>query len=136
MPLARVEKVRHPVEGRMAYRRRRLALMDQTRDGGSVGTIAVSGSFRPEKRADVLELDMGDGVVLYDADSRLVHHLNPTASVVWHLADGSATVDELANEIAEELTLDPVEMREQISGLVAELDALGLVEDIHRQEVA
>jgi PqqD family protein of HPr-rel-A system len=105
------------------------SVMDQTRDEGSVGTIAVSGSFRPRKRADVLELDMGDGVVLYDGESRLVHHLNPTASVVWQLADGDATVDQLAIEIAEELSLDLGSTREQVSGLVAELDALGLVED-------
>jgi PqqD family protein of HPr-rel-A system len=102
--------------------------MEQTRDDGSVGTIEVSGSFRPQRRADVLELDMGDGVVLYDGDSRLVHHLNPTASLVWQLADGDASVDQLATEIAEELSLDLAETRQQISGLVAELDALGLVQ--------
>ena len=73
--------------------------------------------------------DMGDGVVLYDGDSRLVHHLNPTASVVWQLADGDASVDQLATEIADELSLDLGSTREQVSGLVAELDALGLVED-------
>jgi PqqD family protein of HPr-rel-A system len=103
--------------------------MDQARDEGSVGTIAATGSFRPQKRADVLELDMGDGVVLYDGDSRLVHHMNPTASVVWQLADGHASVDQLATEIAEELSLDLGEIRHQVSSLVAELDALGLVDD-------
>jgi PqqD family protein of HPr-rel-A system len=110
------------------------SVMDMTRDDGSVGTIVVSGSFRPRKRSDVLELDMGDGVVLYDGDSRLVHHLNPTASVVWQLADGEASVDQLAREIAEELSLDLAETRQQVAGLVSELDALGLVEDHGQQE--
>ena len=106
------------------------SMVDQTRGVGSGGTIAVSGSFRPHRTADVLELDMGDGVVLYDGDSRLVHHLNPTASVVWQLADGEASVDQLAREIAEELSLDLEETRQQVAGLVAELDALGLVDDV------
>jgi PqqD family protein of HPr-rel-A system len=108
--------------------------MDQAREGGSVGTIAVAGSYRPRKHPDVLELDMGDGVVLYDGRSRLVHHLNPSASAIWHLVDGEAAVDQLASEISEELSLDRGEVEEQLSGLVAELDALGLVEDTEGAE--
>lgn len=109
---------------------------EDTRGDGSVATIVISGSYRPLKRAGVLELDMGDGIVLYDGDSRLVHHLNPTASVVWQLADGDASVDQLATEIAEELSLDLADTTEQVSSLVAEFDALGLVEDGDRPEEA
>ncbi len=91
--------------------------------------MTIPPGYRPRKRADVLELDMGDGFILYNHDSSLVHHLNPTASLVWQLCDGAATIARLAAEIAEEygLAVDNVEM--QISSLVAELDAMGLVED-------
>ena len=91
--------------------------------------MTVPPEYRPRKRADVLELDMGDGFILYNHDSSLVHHLNPTASVVWQLLDGAATVARLAEEIADEygLAVDNVQM--QIVSLVAELDAMGLVED-------
>jgi PqqD family protein of HPr-rel-A system len=99
--------------------------------GGDVtaGVLAVPDDYVPRKRTDVLELDMGDGVVLYDPASSFVHHLNPSASVLWHLADGDASVARLATEMSEELRLDPIETRAQLVGLVAELDALGLVED-------
>jgi hypothetical protein len=92
-------------------------------------TLAVGASYTPRKRADVLELDMGDGVVLYDPGSRLVHHLNPSASLLWSLSDGDASVGQLALEVSEELQLEPSELHEQFVGLVAEMDALGLVSD-------
>ncbi|MGH2635422.1 MAG: HPr-rel-A system PqqD family peptide chaperone [Actinomycetota bacterium] len=95
---------------------------------GGAGLIVPSG-YVPARRPDVLELDLEDGLILYNRDSSLVHHLNPTARIVWFLCDGSADVSELAKEIAEEYGLDPTPVRSQVAGLVAELDAVGLVED-------
>jgi PqqD family protein of HPr-rel-A system len=89
----------------------------------------VPDGYVPRKRAQVMELDMGDGVVLYDHEASLVHHLNGSASLVWQLCRGEASVSELAAEIAQELGLDPEEVGAQVRGLVAELDVLGLVED-------
>jgi PqqD family protein of HPr-rel-A system len=73
---------------------------------------------------------MGDGLILFDHGSNLVHHLNPSAGIVWHLADGSATVEELARDIARELGGDEQEVRYQVASLIAELEALGVVENI------
>jgi PqqD family protein of HPr-rel-A system len=86
-------------------------------------------SYRPRKAAEVLELDMGDGLILYNHDSSLVHHLNPSAGVLWHLCDGDATVEQLGSEVAEEYGLQPANVQQEIAGWVAELDALGLIED-------
>ena len=96
---------------------------------GATETLVVSVDYIPRKRADVLELDMGDGVVLYDPSSRLVHHLNPSASLLWHLAEGDASVGQLARETSEELNLDSIVMHDQFTELVAEMDALGLLDD-------
>jgi PqqD family protein of HPr-rel-A system len=85
--------------------------------------------FVPSKTVNALELDMGDGLILFDHGSNLVHHLNPSAGIVWHLADGSATVEELAGDIALELGVDREEARHQLASLIAELVALGLLED-------
>jgi pyrroloquinoline quinone biosynthesis protein D len=91
--------------------------------------MSVPGTYRPGKCAEVLELDMGDGLILYNHDSSLVHHLNPSAALVWQLCDGEATVDRLAAEIADEYTLDAREVLGQVSAVIAEFDALDLVED-------
>ena len=54
--------------------------------------MTVPESYRPSKCAEVLELDVGDGLILYNHDSSLVHHLNPSAALVWQLCDGEASV--------------------------------------------
>jgi PqqD family protein of HPr-rel-A system len=92
--------------------------------------IAVTPGYVPRRAPDVVELDLEDGLILFNRDSSLVHHLNPSGRIVWFLADGSATVDRLAREIAEEYGLEPASVRAQVAGLVAELDAVGLVEDV------
>jgi PqqD family protein of HPr-rel-A system len=102
---------------------------DRQSDGGGAVSLAVAPGYRPLKRADVLELDMGDGIVLYDPESKLVHHLNPSASLLWQLADGEASLEQLVEEASQELQLDRSELHEQFSGLIAELDALGVLID-------
>jgi PqqD family protein of HPr-rel-A system len=101
---------------------------EEETEGGS-GPLTVPEGFRPEKVAEVLELDMGDGLILYNHDSSLVHHLNPSAALVWKLCDGAATVGQLAKEIAEEYALEADKVREQLASVVAEFDALDLVRD-------
>jgi PqqD family protein of HPr-rel-A system len=91
--------------------------------------MTVPPDYRPGKAAEVLELDMGDGVILYNHDSSLVHHLNPSAALLWRLCDGEATVKELAGDIAEEYGLEPDAVLGEISGVIAEFDALNLVRD-------
>lgn len=105
-------------------------------DPASEDSITVPASYRPRKRADVLELDMGDGVILYNSDSSLVHHLNPTAAVVWQVLDGVATIERLADEIADEYGLPVENVGMQIKSLIAELDAMGLVEDAGSEAAA
>src|SRR3989304_5956242 len=59
--------------------------------------MTVPPEYTPAKRANVLELDMGDGLILYNHDSSLVHHLNPSAALLWQLCDGDASVARLAS---------------------------------------
>jgi PqqD family protein of HPr-rel-A system len=91
--------------------------------------MTVPAEYRPAKVADVLELDMGDGLILFNHDSSLVHHLNPSAAVIWQLCTGEASVKQLAQEIAEEYGLRADQVFEQVASVIAEFDALDLVED-------
>jgi hypothetical protein len=49
--------------------------------------------------------------------------------VIWQLCDGSGSAQELALDIAEEYGLEPATIVGQVITVIAELDALGLVED-------
>ena len=94
--------------------------------------MTVDATYRPSKVDEVLELDMGDGLILYNHDSSLVHHLNPSAALVWQLCDGLASVEDLARDIAEEYGLQGKEVEAQVASVIAEFDALDLVEDAGR----
>src|SRR5437870_63980 len=85
--------------------------------------------YVPAKPGDVLELEMGDGFIVYNHEADLVHSLNPSAAVVWQLCDGDGTVAELATEIAGAYGVDARELEVQLAQLIAEFDALGLVID-------
>ena len=91
--------------------------------------MTVPAEYRPAKVAEVLELDMGDGLILFNHDSSLVHHLNPSAALIWQLCNGEASVGQLAGEIAEEYELGGDEVFEQVASVIAEFDALDLVQD-------
>jgi PqqD family protein of HPr-rel-A system len=99
------------------------------REGVSDGALTVPVEYQPEKAADVLELDMEDGFILFNHDSSLVHHLNPSAAIIWQLCDGSATIAELAADVSAEFHVDEGETVKQLVSVIAELDALGLVKD-------
>jgi PqqD family protein of HPr-rel-A system len=91
--------------------------------------LDIPGGYVPRKCADVLDLDMGDGLVLFNRGSSVVHHLNPSATLVWQLCDGVGTVEQLAADIASEFGLPVTEVQEQVSQLVGEFEALGLVDN-------
>lgn len=90
----------------------------------------VPPEYAPSQRPALLELDMDDGVILYDDASSLVHHLSPSASILWQLCRGEATVRELAADIAHAYGLEGSGVEAQLTAAVAEFDALGLVEDL------
>ena len=102
---------------------------DIAHDHSPADTFAVPLHYRPTRCADVLDLDMGDGLILYNHDGDLVHHLNASAGIIWRLCDGSASVLRLGTDIADTYTLDVDEVAAQVASVVAEFEALGLVED-------
>jgi PqqD family protein of HPr-rel-A system len=96
-------------------------------ENGATVPVTVDIDFVPSKTDTALELDLGDGLVIYDHGAGLVHHLNPTAGIVWHLSDGNATVGDLARDIAVEYGLELGKVEDQVSQLVGQLLSLKLV---------
>ena len=78
--------------------------------------------MNPKVRRDqVLVSDLNGELVLYDERSSRAHRLDGTAAAVWRLADGTATVAEIAMQIADELGVEP-------SGDLVELGLVSLRE--------
>jgi hypothetical protein len=65
------------------------------------------------KHADDLELEeIDDGFIAYDAARDRVHHLNPTAALVFLLANGQNTAVDIARMVQAQFNLDAAPLDE------------------------
>jgi PqqD family protein of HPr-rel-A system len=78
------------------------------------------------KQLTVVELD-GEAVV-YDERTGDLHHLNPTATLVFGLCDGTATGRELARDIAAAYGEPEDEVVEQVKVLLRQFRKAKLIE--------
>jgi PqqD family protein of HPr-rel-A system len=65
--------------------------------------------------------------VIYDDVSGELHHLNPSATIVFGLLDGSATVRELAADVAGAFGIPTDDVEPEIRVLVRRFRTLGLL---------
>ena len=80
----------------------------------------------PESRKDqLLAQAVGKEVVVYDERTHAAHRLNPTAALVWRLADGRRTTSELARILHE--TMDAPDDEDLVRLALLELDRAGLI---------
>ncbi len=61
----------------------------------------------PRRNGDFLSRQAGKDLVLYDSERGRLHVLNPTASAIWDLCDGSHSLDEMAGTLARSFELTP-----------------------------
>ena len=75
-------------------------------------------AMKPRLRPDVDLVEIDDEAILYDPVRDEVHHLNPTASLVVQLCDGTATVHQTAMELAAAYGTDPGDMEQNVRTVV------------------
>jgi hypothetical protein len=73
---------------------------------------------RPKSRDELAVVEIGDELVVYDPIVDRVHHLNPSAALVFGLCDGTATMKETAGELAEVSGQPAEEIEQQVRKLV------------------
>jgi len=93
----------------------------------------IDRSFVPKQAAAAytVELD-GEAVVLDEARNRL-HHLNPTATLVWACFDGTGTIDEIAADLASEFGSAHDDVAVDVLQLAHDLGAEGLLEGVEHE---
>jgi hypothetical protein len=97
--------------------------------------------MRPRARTrGLIVRKLGDEVVVYDEERHLAHCLNRTAALVFHHADGSRSLLELAGLLARETSTapDPGTVRAALArlaqaGLLENADAALVRRDVLRQ---
>lgn len=84
----------------------------------------LAGGFRPLRRAGLSTVELDGEAVIFDEAREVVHALNPTGTLVWQAADGTATLDELVAWLSESFELPFDLVRSQVSELL-----LGLIDN-------
>ncbi|MDX6330390.1 MAG: hypothetical protein QOI83_2773 [Streptomycetaceae bacterium] len=93
------------------------------------GASSLPGGGLPERpvRAEGIEVnEVADGLLVYQAEPECVHQLNNTAAIVFELCDGTNTVADISNQLAEAFGLNglPAGLAE---GCIADLQSKGIV---------
>lgn len=89
----------------------------------------VSLTTRPRTRTDLTLVEIDGEAIVYDAETRQLHRLNSTGRIIFSLCDGSATVPQLAADVADLYGLPCEDIETHIDSLLAGLGAAGLLED-------
>ena len=55
---------------------------------------------KPKVRDGLTVVELDGEAVIYDEETTELHHLNPTATIVFGLCDGSATMAEMAADLS------------------------------------
>ena len=82
---------------------------------------------RPKVRDDLTVIELDGEAVIHDELNGDLHRLNPTATLVFSLLDGSATLEELAVDVAAAYAMQVEDVLGQMRKLVEELAASHLL---------
>ncbi len=86
-------------------------------------------ALRPKTRDDLAVVELDGEAVIYDERSGDLHLLNRTATIVFHLCDGTGTAREFASDIAEAFGVHTDEVDRQVRSLLRGFRKAGLLED-------
>jgi len=88
----------------------------------------VTRPVTPRAREDLAVVVLDGEAVIYDEETQDLHHLNPTATVVFSLCEGTSTIREIAEEISQTFRVPANDIEAQIRPLLRQLRRAGLLE--------
>ena len=84
----------------------------------------------PQIRDDLTIVELDGEAVVYDERSGGIHHLNPGATLVLSMLDGSTLIDDLVREIAEAVDEPREKLERQIAAIVQRFAEAGLLKNV------
>ncbi len=81
-----------------------------------------------KKRPNLIVEEIEDEIIIYDPETQSMHHLNPTATVIWELYDVFSSPRDIAKEIAYVLKNDPLEVEKDVHDTLCQLREKRLLE--------
>lgn len=83
---------------------------------------------RPRRSTSALDVDIDGHRLVYDTVDRSVRLLDPLGAVIWSVLDGSASVDELSDELSAAFAVPRDQMVADLTGFVHQLGHNGLLD--------
>lgn len=82
---------------------------------------------RPVRRTDVEVVDVGDEQLIWDPNTDRVHRLDAVAALIWPFLDGTATLGELAADVADVWGISAEQAQEALSSMIDLLESAFLL---------
>lgn len=89
-------------------------------------------AIKPKAREDLTVVELDGEAVIYDEETADLHHLNPTATIVFGLCDGTATMAEMAADLAAVFAVPVGEIEPEIRALIRRFRSVELLEPSRR----
>lgn len=96
----------------------------------------IGPEFVGVRHPDLASVEVDGETVLFDSRQSRLHRLNHTASTLWVCLDGSASLDEIARDIAEVYAADPTRVLGDLLQVVRRLVDEGLLAEADANENA
>ena len=87
----------------------------------------------PHVREDLTVVVLDGEAVVYDDETGDLHHLNPSATLVFQLCDGSGSARDLASDIAEVYGVGLDVVLPQVRETIERFGAAGLLVGVERR---
>lgn len=85
-------------------------------------------AMKPKVRDDLAVVELDGEAIVYDERTAQLHHLNPTATMIFQMCDGTGTVKELSADIADVYGVVASEVERQVRALLREFRSSDLLE--------
>ncbi len=83
----------------------------------------------PLKKDKIVIKNIGNELVLYNAETKAIHVLNNTSSMVWEYCDGKHNLEMIENKIREKFKVSSAEdIKYDIRETLNKFNELGLIE--------
>lgn len=82
---------------------------------------------RPLPRPEVAAFPLDGDLVLYEPTGGSTYVLNPSASYIWSLCDGSHTIEDIASELADAYDLEEARALADVTALLDALRGAGFL---------
>jgi len=73
---------------------------------------------KPKVRDDLTVVELDGEAVIYDEATTEIHRLNPTATIVFELCDGSATIADMAEDLSSAFDVPVAVVEPEVRALI------------------